>query len=41
MIKRKDLLIFSDEKIVSNIVKYEEEDIYISGIDVYKRQCLH
>ncbi len=29
MIKRKDLLIFSDEKIVSNIVKYEEEDIYI------------
>lgn len=28
MIKRKDLLIFSDEKIVSNIVKYEEEDIY-------------
>ncbi len=31
MIKRKDLLIFSDEKIVSNIVKYEE-DIYISGI---------
>ena len=32
MIKRKDLLIFSDEIIVSNIVKYEEEDIYISGI---------
>ena len=32
MIKRKDLLIFSDEKIVSNIVNYEDEDIYISGI---------
>ena len=29
MIKRKDLLIFPDEKIVSNIVKYEEEDIYM------------